>query len=104
MWAIDVPDPNRIGEKFNIDYFSTKEEAIAWIRKNIGPCDNDGCISLISEIDEIECGCESDDSWLDDDEYYKYEPDCYNCDDWGCEDCLFAFFEDDEINPPEEKV
>lgn len=38
----------------NVFIGETKEEAVEWIRSNIGYCDDDGNISLISQLDEEE--------------------------------------------------
>lgn len=49
---IDIPNPATVGEDdnawINVHKTTSKEEAIAWIRENIGPCDDDGRISLLT--------------------------------------------------------
>ena len=53
-YAIDVPngyDPEAAW--INYDYFDTREEAIKFARHHFG-ADENGCICLLSEIEEIE--------------------------------------------------
>jgi hypothetical protein len=52
---VDVPDKCAVGQEIeggwtNVKQFRncTKEEVVAWIRLNIGQCDDDGNISLIT--------------------------------------------------------
>jgi hypothetical protein len=57
---IDVPDPNRLGSGGPGGWvqvgeeFDSKAEAVAWIRANIGNCDDDGNICLLTELEEEE--------------------------------------------------
>lgn len=58
MFAVDVPNYyNPEGEWKNVDYFYTKEEAIEYCKKVFG-ADDDGKISLITDIGEEEEGGE----------------------------------------------
>ena len=53
-YAIDVPngyDPEAAW--INYDYFDTREEAIKFARQHFG-ADENGCICLLNEIEEIE--------------------------------------------------
>lgn len=49
---VDIPTREMIGDPdgswLNVGRFKTKEEAVAWIRENIGHCDDDGKISLLT--------------------------------------------------------
>lgn len=49
---VDVPNPNTVGEGdnewVNVGNFTTKSQAVAWIRENLGPCDDDGRICLLT--------------------------------------------------------
>lgn len=49
-FIVDIPNKEQVfaDEVFSAD---TKEEAIAWIRENIGHCDDDGNICLLTEVD-----------------------------------------------------
>ncbi len=50
-YCVDLPNPNDLGENAswtNVSAFDTKEEAVAWIRANIGYCDDEGNLSLIT--------------------------------------------------------
>lgn len=51
-WLIDLPNVFGIGTEDdswkNIHKTKTKAEAIAWIRENVGHCDDDGNIGLLS--------------------------------------------------------
>lgn len=51
---VDVPNPDTIGQEDNawrnVHTAGTKAEAVAWIRQNIGPCDDDGNICLLSNV------------------------------------------------------
>ena len=38
----------------NVGWFNTRAEALAWIRANIGACDDEGNLSLLTEIAEDE--------------------------------------------------
>lgn len=59
---IDIPNPDTIGEEDNswknVEICKTKKEALAWIRENIGPCDDEGRIGLITygEREEVSTG------------------------------------------------
>jgi hypothetical protein len=46
--TIDNPD----GSWLNVGKFKTREEAVAWIRDNIGVCDDKGNVCLITEGSE----------------------------------------------------
>jgi len=52
---VDIPNPATIGQEDNawqnVYVAKNKAEAVAWIRDNIGPCDVDGRISLLSNVD-----------------------------------------------------
>lgn len=51
-YYIDIP-PSELGtEWIHVTTFENKEEAVAWIRKNIGWCDDNGNICLITEEEE----------------------------------------------------
>lgn len=58
LYAVDIPvfDPS-VSEQYwrNVGYFDTKDKALEFIRKNIGPCDDEGrlLIPLIQEIIEL---------------------------------------------------
>jgi hypothetical protein len=49
---VDVPDPSTIGTEegawLNVARFDTKAAAVAWIRENVGHCDDDGNVCLIT--------------------------------------------------------
>ncbi len=49
---VDIPDKTTIGIDdggwINVANFNTKEDAVAWIRANIGHCDDDGNVCLIT--------------------------------------------------------
>lgn len=48
---VDVPDHLNLGQCGswkNVRMCSTKREAVAWIRENIGPCDDEGNVCLIT--------------------------------------------------------
>jgi len=56
MIYVDIPDPESIGDKdrgawIDVHSAKTKAEAVAWIRENIGPCDDDGNVCLLSEVE-----------------------------------------------------
>ncbi len=48
-FAVDIPDINDFGDMVNIDYFETKEEAIAFCKEKFG-ADDEGKICLLSQI------------------------------------------------------
>lgn len=52
--AYYVDLPNVSGQCENVYVSKTKEEAVEWIRANVGYCDDDGNIGLISKIEEEE--------------------------------------------------
>lgn len=51
---IDVPNPSAIGQDdnawVNVHTAASRAEAVEWIRENIGPCDDDGNICLLSNV------------------------------------------------------
>jgi hypothetical protein len=53
MYYIDIPDQYETlkpeGSWVNVNTVKTKHEAIEWIRENIGWCDDEGRICLITE-------------------------------------------------------
>lgn len=50
-FEIDVPNVDDIsGNWITLESCKTKAEAVEWIRQNIGHCDDEGRIRLISEI------------------------------------------------------
>lgn len=49
---VDLPRVG--GECEHVASLGSRAEAIAWIRENIGPCGDDGRISLLSPIDDGE--------------------------------------------------
>lgn len=51
VFWVDIPKPDIgiDGEWTNVGTFKTKAEAVAWIRENIGDCDDEGRIGLISQ-------------------------------------------------------
>lgn len=52
VYHVDIP-PSEIGtEWIHVKTFKSKEKAVAWIRENIGWCDDDGNICLITEQEE----------------------------------------------------
>ena len=55
---VDVPDKNGIGEAdnswVNVANFTTVEDAVKWIRDNIGHCDDAGNVRLITTGTPIE--------------------------------------------------
>lgn len=52
MYHVDIP-PSEVGtEWIHVHTFENKEKAIAWIRENIGWCDDDGNICLITEVEK----------------------------------------------------
>jgi hypothetical protein len=52
MIVVDMPtEPG--GSWRLVAQFKTKAEAVAWIRDNIGNCDEDGKISFISEVEDV---------------------------------------------------
>ena len=58
MYYIDIPTEKTIddgdnGSWTNVKIVDTKEEAVKWIRDNIGWCDDEGRICLISEGQDI---------------------------------------------------
>lgn len=58
-FIVDIPRSNR-DEWEEISAFSTRQEAVAFAREHFG-ADEEGRISLISEIDDWdECTCEHD--------------------------------------------
>lgn len=50
MFYVDIPPEKRGDAWANVYEAETKEEAVQWIRNNIGPCDNEGNICLLSEF------------------------------------------------------
>jgi hypothetical protein len=55
-YYVDIPSPATISEGnegcwSNVGTFATKEEAVKWIRENIGYCDDDGNICLLTLAD-----------------------------------------------------
>lgn len=58
-YFVDLP---AVGGKWrNVFIGKTKVEVIEWIRSNIGHCDDDGNVCLISEIEEDEDEDEDED-------------------------------------------
>lgn len=55
MVYVDIPQAEMIGDEngswLNVAEFETKAEAVAWIRENIGSCDDDGNINLLSNVE-----------------------------------------------------
>lgn len=49
---VDLPDVHALDNEDkswqNVANFTTKEEAVEWIRENVGHCDDDGNICLIT--------------------------------------------------------
>lgn len=57
---VDLPNPEGKGSAMlAIDSFDTREEAIAFCQENYG-ADRNGCIDLISEVDDGEFEEDSD--------------------------------------------
>lgn len=58
IYYIDIPTEETIAEDesywTNVKVTKTKEEAVEWIRANIGPCDDEGNICLITAGDDGE--------------------------------------------------
>lgn len=52
MVYVDLPTID--GSWKNVATFSTKAEAVAWIRAHVGHCDDDGNVSLVTELDDQE--------------------------------------------------
>jgi len=54
-YFVDIPTPETIssdeGAWVNLGTFSSKAEAVKWIRANIGWCDDDGNICLLTMAD-----------------------------------------------------
>jgi hypothetical protein len=54
---VDLPDVHVLDNEdkswTNVANFTTKEEAVEWIRKNVGHCDDDGNICLITLGEKI---------------------------------------------------
>lgn len=52
IFYVDLPDPNTVGDEdngwVNVGRFRSRAEAVAWIRENVGDCDEDGRIRLIA--------------------------------------------------------
>jgi hypothetical protein len=65
MFYVDIPTNSTLydaeGPWENVASFDTKQEAVDFIREHIGPCDDDGKVSLIAEgddgEDERDCTC-----------------------------------------------
>lgn len=57
-YAVDIPNITSDNEQYwrNVGCFDTKDKALEFIRKNIGPCDDEGrlLIPLIQEIIELD--------------------------------------------------
>lgn len=56
-WIIDIPTEHTLGPDglwLHVHTAPTKEEAVAWIRKHIGPCDDEGNINLLTECPDAE--------------------------------------------------
>ena len=58
IFYVDIPVKEHFGEDddwwTNVATFATKAEAVEFIRENIGPCDDDGKIELITEGDDMQ--------------------------------------------------
>ena len=72
IFYVDIPDQTKTlmsdeGGWINVNISLTKQEAIEWIRSNIGWCDDEGRICLITEGE----GLEDDDSEIDSDDVYR---------------------------------
>jgi hypothetical protein len=58
IFWVDIPDKDTVIQDYdsawiNLKTFNTREEAVDWIRENIGYCDDEGRINLITEGEEI---------------------------------------------------
>lgn len=64
-FLVDIPTERTIGDDngpwLNVGQFKTKEEAVQWIRDNIGPCDEEGRIELITDCPQWD---EEDDGFM----------------------------------------
>jgi hypothetical protein len=53
MVYVDLPNTSDLsGPMVTVGRFRTKAEAVAWVRENIGYCDDDGRICLLTETEE----------------------------------------------------
>ena len=50
QYLVDIPDPGDAWKE--VGQFDSKTAAVEWIRKHIGPCDDDGNICLITTLDD----------------------------------------------------
>ena len=52
IFYIEIPDHNDLGSSWvSLGSSETKEEAVEWIRENIGWCDDEGRMCLLSECE-----------------------------------------------------